>query len=80
LFQIYADDGDFSGMSRLLALAVQESLQRRLAYLRGDKIVTLASNARDAGLSVNAQLNAARRQTIPAFRERGVWMIDQSQD
>ncbi|MDR3037598.1 MAG: Fic family protein [Coriobacteriales bacterium] len=77
LFTAYGDSGDFSGMSKLLALAVRESLHRRLAYLRGDEIVTLASYARAEGLSVNAQLNAARRQTIPAFRERGVWKTGQ---
>ena len=27
------------------------------------------------GLSASAITNAARRQTIPAFREKGVWKI-----
>jgi hypothetical protein len=62
-------------MALLLARAVRESLHRRLAYLRGQRIVRLTDYAHEMGLAPNAQLNAAKRQTIPAFRERGVWKI-----
>jgi Fic family protein len=75
LFQEYADDRSFNGMALLLSRAVRESLHKRLAYLKGARIVKLTDYARERGLAANAQLNAAKRQTIPAFRERGVWMI-----
>jgi Fic family protein len=75
LFQDYADSHSIEGMALLLSRALRESLHRRLAYLRGQRIVKLTDHARAEGLVPNAQLNAARRQTIPAFRERGVWKI-----
>lgn len=75
LFQKYQDDQEYEGIADLLALALQESLHKRLAYLKGLSIVKLADYAKEQGLQVNAQLNAAKRQTIPAFREKGVWKI-----
>ena len=62
-------------MEKILTLALTESLHKRIAYLQGDKIVTLADFAKVDKKSINALLNAARRQTIPAFREKGVWKI-----
>jgi Fic family protein len=73
LFQDYADSHSIEGMALLLSRALRESLHRRLAYLRGERIVKITDYAREVGLAPNALLNAARRQTIPAFRERGVW-------
>jgi Fic family protein len=75
LFEEYADSHAIDGMALLLSRALRESLHKRLAYLRGQRIVRLAQYARENGLTPNAQINAARRQTIPAFRERGVWKI-----
>lgn len=71
----FEDDGVYTGMSDLLYVALKESLHKRLAYLRGDTIMKLAEYAKQRGLAVNAQLNAAKRQTIPAFREKGIWKI-----
>ena len=62
-------------MEKIITLALTESLHKRIAYLQGDKISTLADYAKVHKKSVNALLNAARRQTIPAFREKGVWKI-----
>ncbi len=62
-------------MEKILVLAMLESLHKRIAYLRGDAIVRLSDHARKQGKSGSAITNAARRQTIPAFRERGVWKI-----
>jgi len=39
--------------------------------LQGDKIVALAEFAKLSQKSINALLNAVRRQTIPASREKG---------
>lgn len=62
-------------MEHVVTLALMESLHKRIAYLRGDAIVTLAEYAQKGKKSVHTILNAARRQTISAFRERGVWKI-----
>jgi hypothetical protein len=62
-------------MSNLFALALQESLHKRLAYLKGLNIIKLTDYAKKHNLQSNGQLNAAKRQTIPAFREKGVWKI-----
>ncbi|OGV59390.1 MAG: hypothetical protein A2X45_22200 [Lentisphaerae bacterium GWF2_50_93] len=62
-------------MERIMTLSIIESLHKRIAYLRGDKIITLADFAKNNKKSINSLLNAARRQTIQAFREKGVWKI-----
>jgi Fic family protein len=60
--------------AHLVALML-ESLHRRIAYLRGAEITSAASHAASIGLPPNVLLNQARRQSVPAFRERGVWKI-----
>ena len=62
-------------MEKLITLALTESLHKRIAYLHGDRITPLADFARAHKRSIHALLNAARRQTVPAFREKGVWKI-----
>ncbi len=64
-----------AGMEHIVTLALMESLQKRIAYLQGFSIVTLADFAKTGKKSVHTLLNAAHRQTIPAFREKGVWKI-----
>lgn len=62
-------------MDRIVSLAVMESLNKRITYLRGSTIIDLADYAKTSDRSVQSLLNAAKRQTIPAFREKGVWKI-----
>lgn len=75
LFQKFQDSKDFKGMSELLALVLQESLNKRLAYLKGMQIIKVSEYAKHTSVASNSLLNAAKRQTIPAFREKGVWKI-----
>lgn len=65
-------------MERILALALQESLHKRVTYLRADSVVRLSDHIRKHGHSAPALTNAARRQNIPAFREKGVWKIGEN--
>jgi len=65
-------------MEKVITLALTESLHKRLTYLKGDKIVLLADYAKNQKASAVSLLNAARRQSIPAFREKGVWKIGES--
>ena len=64
-------------MERIIALALLESLHKRVTYLKGEKIVRLAEFAKTSKKTTPALLNMAKRQNIPAFRERGVWKIGQ---
>ena len=74
-FRDYLERSRCQTMERILALALLESMHKRLSYLRGDVIVRLSDYIRQRGLSAPAVTNAARRQTIPAFREKEVWKI-----
>lgn len=71
----YRNDKKTSVMEKVLSLALLESLHKRIAYLKGQNIVSLSDYEKKAGKSQSHLLNSARRQTIPAFRERGVWKI-----
>ncbi|MDR3583129.1 MAG: Fic family protein [Candidatus Pacebacteria bacterium] len=74
-FGKYRSGGNTKTMEKVFTLAVTESLHKRITYLKGDQIVKLSDCAKKHKKSVNALLNAARRQSIPAFREKGVWKI-----
>lgn len=65
-------------MERIFAFALIESLYKRITHLTGAQIITLADYAKAAPASSSALFNAARRQTIPAFRERNIWKIDKA--
>jgi len=74
-FGEYKDSKKTKTMEKIITLSLMESLHKRITYLQGDQINTLADYAKANKKSMNALLNAARRQTIPAFREKGVWKI-----
>jgi Fic family protein len=65
-------------MERVVMLALFESLHKRITYLKGDAIIEVADYAKTHDKGLPALLNAARRQSIPAFREKGVWKIGES--
>jgi Fic family protein len=74
-FREYTDSKKTKTMEKITTLALTESMHKRIAYLQSDKITTIADYAKVHKKSINTLLNAARRQTIPAFREKGVWKI-----
>lgn len=78
-FVEYRDSKKTTTMEKVIALALIESMHKRIAYLKGEKIIELAEYTKKLGKSVSAMLNAAKRQTVPAFREKGVWKIGESQ-
>jgi len=63
-------------MEQVIYLALSESLHKRLAYLESKEIITLAQYAKKHSVSLAGLINFGRRQTIPAFREKGVWKIN----
>lgn len=74
-FSEYVDDKKTKRMDTLISLATIESLHKRLAYLEGQEVIKLTEYAKHNSESVHSLLNAARRQTIPAFREKNTWRI-----
>lgn len=77
-FNEYRDKKNTKTMEKILALGLMESLHKRIAYLAGDAIIPLSDYSKKNKLSAPAVANAARRQKIPAFRERGVWKIPEN--
>ncbi len=63
------------GIERILYLALLESLHKRITYLKGETIIRLSEYVDKIGEKKSVLLNKAKRQSIPAFREKGVWKI-----
>ncbi|MFH1523157.1 MAG: Fic family protein [Patescibacteria group bacterium] len=62
-------------MDKVLYLALLESFHKRIAYLKSENIVRLSEYAEEIKEKKPILLNKAKRQSIPAFREKGVWKI-----
>jgi len=77
-FGDYNDRKNTKTMENILGLGLIESFHKRIAYLKGETIIRLSDYTKKHSLSGPAVSNAARRQKIPAFRERGVWKIPDS--
>lgn len=74
-FNEYRDNKKTKIIERLISLSIMESLHKRIAYLKGSKIIDAVEFATRQNKPAPVILNAAKRQTIPAFREKGVWKI-----
>ncbi len=74
-FNNYSQNQDTKIMEKIIALALMKSLYKRITYLKREKIITLSDYAKKRRKSAPALFNAARWQTISAFREKGVWKI-----
>ncbi len=74
-FTLFKDKKSTKEMEQVLYLALSESLNKRIAYLKGTEIIKLADYAKKKKVSLSGLINSARRQTIPAFREKGIWKI-----
>jgi Fic family protein len=62
-------------LDKVLCSALMESLNKRITYMKGEKVIRISDYAKMHDLSSSVLLNKAKRQTIPAFREKGVWKI-----
>lgn len=74
-FKEYEQKGTSKIMEEIVGRALTNSYHKRLAYLEGATIITLKEYAIKNKTSYSNLLNKAARQTIPAFREKGVWKI-----
>lgn len=77
-FWEYKDNKNTKIMEKTLALSLIESLHKRITYLKGEDIIPLSEFAVLNKKSTTSLLNAAKRQTISAFREKGVWKISKN--
>ncbi|MCL2728100.1 MAG: Fic family protein [Bacteroidales bacterium] len=75
IFDEWRVKGKSSKFSDYLYLALCESFHKRLTYLRGKEIVKLSDYIKENRLNPSAVTSAAKRQTISAFRQEGVWRI-----
>ena len=75
LFDEYTKTNRYDGFTELFALLLIESLHKRITLLSSSKIIKLSEWAKQNGVAGNIAANKAARQTIPAFRVGGVWMI-----
>jgi len=74
-FREFDETGKTEKMENIVALALTNSYHKRVAYLEGKHIVKLSDYAKTQKTSYSNLLNKAKRQTIPAFLEKGVWKI-----
>ena len=76
VFRGYPVSGDYSALSTLIARQLIESLNKRITLITAPKVIRLSEWAKVNGVSGSVAANKAARGTIPAFRQRGTWMID----
>lgn len=74
-FKQYQRNKNTKLMEKVVSLALIESLHKRISYLAGSEIINLSEFVQAKKLRAPAVFNSARRQTLPAFRERGTWKI-----
>jgi Fic family protein len=77
-FGDYRDDKNTKTLEKIISLGLMESLHKRITYLKGANVIRLSDFTKRHGKSASAVTNAARRQNIPAFREKGVWKISEN--
>ena len=71
----YLKSNDYKWFTRFFWLLLLESLNKRISVLSAKKIITLNEWAKRNKKNINSYLNKAKRQTIPAFRKGGKWMV-----
>jgi len=62
-------------MEKIVGRSISNSYHKRLAYLEGKEIITLNEYAKRDKISHSNLINKAKRQTIEAFLEKGIWKI-----
>lgn len=74
-FREFQTKGKIKIMETIVAKALTNSYHKRLAYLEDKVIMNLSDYAKERKLSHANLINKAKRQTIEAFLEKGVWKI-----
>lgn len=74
-FKEFDKSGTTKIMEEIVGKSLTSSYHKRLAYLEGAEIITLAEYAKRNKISHSNLINKASRQTIEAFLEKGTWKI-----
>lgn len=74
-FKEFDEKGATKIMGEIVGKSLTNSYHKRIAYLEGAEIVTLAEYAKRNKMAHSNLINKANRQTIDAFLEKGVWKI-----
>ena len=74
-FKEFEAKSDTKMMEEIVGRALTNSLHKRLAYLEGREVITLNEYSKRNKLAHANLINKAKRQTIEAFLENGVWKI-----
>ena len=74
-FRTFNINGNTNIMEEIIGKALTNNYHKRLAYLEGKKIVTLNEYSKINKISHYNLINKAKRQTIEAFLEKGIWKI-----
>lgn len=74
-FKEFDEKRNSSIMEEIVGKAITNSFHKRLAYLDELEIITLSEYAKRTNISHSNLINKAKRQTIEAFLEKGVWKI-----
>src|SRR3989338_5576132 len=74
-FWEYKDNKNAKIMEKIITSALLESFHKRITYLKGEDIIPLSEYSILNKRTASSLLNSAKRQAIPAFREKGVWKI-----
>ena len=73
----YTKTGKVDKLTELFASLLIETLYRRITKLTARRIISVADWAKNNDINLQSATNKAIRGTIPAFRVRGHWMVDQ---
>ncbi len=74
-FSYFREKKSTKEMEQIIYLALSEGLHKRIAYLEGKTIITLGEYAKKKKAPLANLINQGKRQTLSAFREKGVWKI-----
>lgn len=74
-FKEFDETGTTKTMEEIIGKALTNSYHKRLAYMEGAEIMTLAEYGKRNKTSHSNLINKAQRQTIEAFLEKGIWKI-----
>ena len=74
-FKEFDLNGTANKMEEIVGSALTNSYHKKLAYLEGKNIITLSAYSKKNKLSHSNLINKAKRQTIEAFLEKGIWKI-----
>ncbi|MFZ1801700.1 MAG: Fic family protein [Candidatus Saccharimonas aalborgensis] len=74
-FEAYRKTNDYSDFTKQFSLLLIESLHKRIAMVSSPKIIRLIEWSRLNSIDHKVALNKAKRGTLPAFRDQGIWKI-----